>query len=253
MPLDGNGEWMLGKFHGFNDRIRGEGRADQSRRQVADCLVVVAVDLCFSDTIDLRELSPLLNRNPVGELAWLGCALLVIQRTWVLARDVLNQAAAERYIDYLNPATDAKQRGPSGNCARSKPKLERVAAFIYFIESRAWGLMVAGRINVSTAAQDNAIEPQKQFIGRILVRHGCDENRDPAGEANRLRIGLHCGQAVATAGGRRAGGGDADPGSRHGYGEEKDGAAGWLHRNVGFFQPERRSRSRARFPVRSRR
>ena len=242
VPLHGDGEVLVGQgaLHGLDEPVGGDGGDEQPLAEPPDPLVVQAVHGELGEADDPGEPRGLVaEAHRVGEVV-AGVALagevVVLHRGGHLAGEVLVEGAAGGDVEDLQPAADAEDRLAVLGGPAHEQQLELVARRVAPVAAGAPRVVVARRVEVGAAGEEDAVERVVDGArGGLVVGDQGDHQRHPA------RLGHRADVALAHRVRRRQGGGDPVHAVERLRGDADEGALGHAVSLLGVGR-ERRAR-----------
>ena len=140
----------------------------------------------------------------------------VIEATGDLGGDILEQRAAQRYIEHLVTAADPQDRLAVGSGALGQIDFGAVLFEVITAQFGVGSMPVGIGMDVDTAGQQQAVDDTVEAVEDFAVFGGGQEQRHAAGMFNSTDVGLRVTERQAAPFVTRVGAGDADDGTlRH--------------------------------------
>lgn len=184
MPLHGQRERVPGQLDGFDAAVAGPRRHRQPFAEAGDRLVVVVGRFEHGGAGDLRQGTA--RDDLHGDTAvHAGCGSVT-----GVAEDVgqvLVETAAEVDVEDLHAAADPEERQAAVEGGGDQRELGLVAEVAHVAGLGMRGFAVVGRVDVTTAGDDEAVEYVHKGARRAGRR---EQNGLPAGRRHAVHIGL---------------------------------------------------------------
>src|SRR2546421_2536869 len=182
-------------FDALDDAVFGPRGRAQGRGQLANRLMVAAVDACPDGAERAMEQALRLDAQPVT-----GGGVAVIDRpAAALAREILIQGPTQGDVQDLDAAADGEDRKPAALRARDQRQFDGIARGVGFPELGVGRRPIAGRLDILAPGEHQPLDPV-QCGARGL---GVEDRRYEEGHEAGAREGAHVrdveGDALPTA------------------------------------------------------
>src|SRR5207302_1046619 len=224
MPLDGQGPRRrpIAPLDALDDAVLRPGRRPQSRGQLADRLVVAAVDARRGGPEGAMQQAVRLDAQLVAG----GGVGVIDGAPPALAREVLIQRPAQRDVQDLDAATDGEDREPASLRAGDERQLDGIAAGVGLAELGVRDRTIAGRLDVLPTGEHQPLDPVERGARGVGLEDRRHEERNQAGAREGADVRDVQGDALPTTVGATRGAHRDDPAHGVEAGEPRSGQCG---------------------------